>query len=210
MVINNNKINDFLVPHEISSGKLDYSRSIFTVNGLRSDTVGNMIIDNKYELIQPHPESQIYICPIRPNPQPTINELWFYNNCLSFFNEIPSIPIPEEPDFKKLDFQYLFGNPRYAKQYEMEYENKTEIIKRKPLRRYGIENIFYFDMLSNILSEIRESKQGVNTYIYFYLKIKSKYQNIEYSNQCSKARKEIALYASGLRQSDILSEYLSI
>lgn len=98
-----------LTPLLIRNGTLDYANFMLSMSGLLSDTVPWTNIDGKYQLIQQHPNSCIYVCPIKPNKQPSLKEIWDINDYLSYMNEIPSLPIPDETSFKDYGYEFLYG-----------------------------------------------------------------------------------------------------
>lgn len=196
-------------PKAILDGKLDFALYELSMNGLFADTVPDVDIDKRFQLVQPHPLSSIFVCPIVPSKQPTIEEIWDINDFLSFRNDIPSIPIPESTSFRNFEYEYLYGRAKHQKQLTLhnfdDGTKTTQIVN--PHKKYELENSTFIESQLNILSEVVSIKFGPLAGVLFYLQEQNK-TTIDSTKEFKPACKEIRFYAMAVRQSDFLSELL--
>ncbi len=198
-----------LTPTLISNGTLDFADYYLSMNGLLSDTVPWITIDKKFKVVQQHPGSIIYICPIVPNKQPTKEEIWAINDYFSYMNEVPSVPISENKSFKEYGYEYLYGRVKKS-QISTEYTIESEEVKtciQKPEKKYEVEDFYYNNTQLTILSNISELRFGPFSGVSFYIRNK-KIKNIYMEYEFKPIKKEVEIYAMALRQFDYLAEIL--
>lgn len=195
----------------IEKGEISQAHYTIWACGLESDTVKGVFIDRRIELVQPHPETRLYLCPITPNPQPNLIEAWFYCNCISYEHEIPAIVESTEADVEEFCHVYAHNGPSKAKEYFVEClgeESKTERGVDLPIPPKDISKHFLMGQILRIYDETREMRHGPLTAISFRTSHNRRLSYIDYTSLYGSVSKEIALYAAALRQADFLSEYL--
>ena len=200
-----------IVSPRVSSGEIDLAEYTICPCGLASDTVGDVIIDRCIALIQPHPESRLYLCPICPNPQPTIAEAWFYSDCIAYEHEIPALVDPTEAQLEDFRHRYLHNGPSEPRVIEIERiggDATKETFIKHPIPPEVLTQKFLVDQLLSILEEARELRHGPLTYVLFRTHRYRRRVYLDYSNWYGSVSKEISLYSAALRQADFLSEYL--
>lgn len=191
--------------------EIKLAKYVLTPFGLASDTVGDVTIDTRIALIQPHPDSELYLCPIIPNPQPDLSMAWFYADCIAFDHDIPVIVSPTPTDIRRFGFRYIYNGTQKTREISTHNVNTgaVSIIHRKSPSPETLAKLFFNDQLNGILSEIRELHHGPLTYIEFRHDGWNGRIDIPYTRAYSLASQEIHLYATALRQADTLSEYLA-
>jgi hypothetical protein len=178
--------------------------------GLASDNVGDVTVDDKIALIQSHPHSDIYLCPLTGEHQPTESIAWYYADCIAFEHDIPVIVLPNRSDFERFGYRYAVGGPARSKQEYVGRDESGQIIKRTVRAQSAKDAVrnFYTEQLCSIFSEVREIRQGPLTYVLFRHGTSGARLDLPYSNTYSSAIQEVHLYAVALRQADALSEFL--
>jgi len=177
----------------------------------RDYSVGDVIIDRRIALIQPHPESRLYLCPIRPHPQPTTAEAWFYNDCIAYEHEIPAIVDPTEEQLADFKHRYLHNGPSEPQKFNITTlgsDVKTEKFIRHPIPPETLSQTFLVNQLLLIFEETRELRHGPLTFVLFRTHRYRRRVYLDYSALYGSVSKEISLYSAALRQADFLSEYL--
>lgn len=199
-----------LVSPRVSSGEIDLARYSIYALGLAADTVGDVIIDRRIALCQVHPDSVLYLCPLCPNPQPTVAEAWFYCDCIAYHHEIPAIVEPTEEELSDFKHTYLHNGP--SKPRECSIIEPGVGVKEKfvvhPLPPEDVTRRFLFDQLLSILEETRELRHGPLTFVLFRTHRYQRRVYLDYSSRYGSVSKEISLYSAALRQADFLAEYL--
>lgn len=202
---------DSLLPPRVSSGEIELAHYTICPCGLASATVGNVIIDRRIALIQPNPESILYLCPLRPNPHPTNAEAWFYNDCISYEHDLPSIVCQSKEQVADYKHRYLHSGPSKPREYQIINLGKDVPPKkfvRHPIPPDALPQTFLVDQLLSILEETRELRHGPNTYVFFRTHRYRRRVYLDYSKLYGSVSKEISLYSAALRQADFLFEYL--
>jgi hypothetical protein len=198
--------NPRVLKHEIKLAKY-----VLMPFGLASDTVGDITIDTHIALIQPHPDPELYLCPLVPNPQPDLSTVWFYADCIAFDHDIPVIVSPTHADIRRFGFRYIYTGTHKTREITTHNVNNgtDSISHRKPPSPEALARLFFNDQLNNILSEIRDLHHGPLTCIEFRHDGWHGRVDLPYTQAYSLASQEIHLYSTALRQADTLSEYLS-
>lgn len=214
MTTKNNTIDidpSLLVPSRVSSGEIELAQYTIYPCGLSSDTVGDVIIDRRFALIQPHPDSLLYICPLRPNAQPTTAEAWFYNDCIAYEHEIPAIVAPTKEELSDFKYRYIHSGPSEPRESiikTLESNATHKKIIRHPIPPESLTHNFLINQLLSILEETRELRHGPMTFVLFRTHRYHRRVHLDYSSLYGAVSKEISLYSAALRQADFLSEYL--
>lgn len=150
--------------------------------GLAKDSIGNVIIDEKYALIQLWHDDVAAIVPLSGFEHPSFDEVVFYTDYLAYSHEIPAFVRPSKE------------------------RALTHPIERE---RANFINTTYYESLRTAYEIINSLRLGPLAYVYFrwpgfqetiHLPIATKYAHIS---------KEISLYSMALRQLDPLSEFLN-
>jgi hypothetical protein len=150
--------------------------------GLAKDSIGDVIVDEKYGLIQLWSDDVASIVPPNGFSHPSFDEVVFYTNYFAYSHEIPA---------------FLYPTKRKALTKPIE-KNKASFI-----------NQTNYEDLRNAYEIINSLRLGPLAYVYFrwsgfqeiiHLPITRKYSNVS---------KEISLYSTALRQLDPLSESLN-
>jgi hypothetical protein len=195
---------------------LKLAKHIICACGLASDTVGNVTIDGKVALIQPHPESILYLCPIKPNPHPSYQEACFFSDCIAYEHDIPAIVCPTSGEIRK--FKHRFIHYGDTKPQEMQVvsigqhaadKEEVTIHTVRPVGSELMTKTFYMPTLINILEEIRVLRHGPFTSILFKYYKNHCHIDLPFKKKYGQMAKEIHLYATALKQAETLSEYLS-
>lgn len=197
-------------PSRAKSREFKLAKFILTPFGLASDTVGDVTIDGSIVLIQPHPESELYLCPFRGKPHPGQSTAWFYADCIALDHEIPVIVSPSKTDIRKFGFRYIYSGtrePQEITQHNVDTGESSTYYRRAPppdelARRHFSDHLF------TILSEIRDFHHGPFTFVFFRHDGWNGRIDLPYTRNYSAASQEIHLYAAALRQADTLTEYL--
>lgn len=201
-----------LVPPRVSSGEIDLAHYTICPCGLASDTVGDVIIDRRIALIQPHPESRLFLCPLCPNPQPTTAEAWFYCDCISYEHEIPALVDPTKEQLADFRHRYLHNGPSEPRECHIDEScggnGTTKPFIRHPIHPEVLTQTFLVDQLLSILEETRELRHGPLTFVLFRTHRYRRRVYLDYSTWYGSVSKEVSLYSAALRQADFLAEYL--
>ena len=199
-----------LLPPRVTSGEIRLAKFVLTPFGLASDSVGDITIDGRVALVQPHPESELFLCPLAPNPQPDISTAWFYADCIAYDHDIPVIVRPTPGDIRRFGFRYIYSGTHRPQ--PVHYENfdtgESSIKYHKSLPPHHLAKLFFNEELFTILSEIRDFHHGPMTYILFRHEAWMRRLDLPYAHAYGAASQEIHLYAAALRQADTLTEYL--
>ena len=210
----NNKEMEIPISPEVASGEIQLAKYWLSPCGLASDTV-YATIDSKIALRQPHPNNEIYLCPIRNMPQPNYEEAWFYNDCIAYEHEIPSIVYPTKKEIQSFKHRYYHvGSLKPQRQTIInlndQNSNKIETYYTKPRSHQKLVDTFFIDDLLLILDQTRKLRQGPFSFILFKSYNLEKQINLNYTQDYLNVSKELILYSSSLRQADFLSEYLCL
>lgn len=178
--------------------------------GLASDTVGDITVDGEIALVQPHPDSDIYLCPLVGKSQPTESVAWYYADCIAYEHDIPVIVLPTGSDFERFRYRYALGGPGNSNRELVGRDHTGHTTKRTVpvLSAKRAIKRFYPEQLITILAEVREIRHGPLTYIVFRHGTSDTTVDLPYSNRYARAAQEIHLYSVALRQADALSEFL--
>jgi len=212
--MSNNHYIEMPFPPEITSGEIRLAKYWLCPCGLAADTVYDTI-DNKIALRQPHPNNTIYLCPIRDKPQPQYKEAWFYNDCIAYEHEIPSIVYPTKKELKSFKHRYYYigsSKPQKITTFHLSDEKETyetTYYTKLPSQQELIDRFFIDDLLI-ILEQIWQLRYGPYSFILFKTYNSKNQINLNYSQKYNKVSNELILYSSSLRQADFLSEYLCL
>lgn len=199
------------LPEQVVSGKIKLAHYTINPCGLASDTVGDVVIDRRIALIQPHPESNLYLCPLCPNPQPTSAEAWFYCDCIAYEHEIPAIVLPTEGEVSRFKYRYLHNGPSQPRDRHIVHlgQGTTEVFTEHPIPPRVLTKNFLLDQLLSIFEMTREFRHGPLTFVLFRTHRYRRRVYLDYSSLYGSVAKELSLYSAALRQPDLLSEYLN-
>jgi len=201
-----------LIPDRVRSGEIQLARYTIHACGMAPDTVGNVIVDRRIALVQPHPESTLYLCPLRENRQPTSAEAWFYSDCIAYEHEVPALVMPTGSEVSAFRHRYLHNGPSKPQECEVLHlgngPTSTEKLVRRPIPARRLTQAFLMDQLLSILEETREIRHGPLTFVLFRTHRRRRRVHLNYSAIYGSVAKEISLYGAALRQADFLSEYL--
>jgi hypothetical protein len=150
--------------------------------GLSSDCIGCVEIDDKYALIQVHPDNSLVVTPPVSKSLPRFTDLVFYANCLSYDHDLPSFISPVHP--KALRKPIEKGHSKYINQS-------------------------YYDNIGMAFEAIKAIRLGPLAYVNFRWPGFKKNIKINYTEKYSKVSQEVSLYATALKQIDPLSEFLN-
>jgi hypothetical protein len=200
-----------LLPARVRSGELKLAKYEICTFGLASDTVGDVIIDRRIALIQPHPESSLYLCPLSPHAQPTQTEAWFYCDCIAYEHDIPAMVLPTARELSQFKHRYLHSGPTKPRTETIVHvgdEEANETITRRPLPPQVVTRTFLLQQLTSILAETRELRHGPLTYVLFRTYRHKRRTHLPYSATYRSVAKELCLFSTALRQADFLAEFL--
>lgn len=200
-----------MLPEAVRLGYMRLARYLICACGLASDTVGDVEIDGRIAVVQPHPDSSLYLCPLGSRPHPTYTEALFYSDCISYENETPSVVYPTRKEISSFPFLYAYNGPSKPKaimQTDFPSGRQTKYL-RKPIDPRKLVMQTYVDSVINVLELTRELKHGPLTYILFRTFGRQDKVDLKYSVTYGRVAKELSLYSSALKQPDLLSEYLS-
>lgn len=199
-----------MTPAPVRSREFKLAKFILTPFGMTSDTVGDITIDESIALVQPHPETELYLCPFRSIPHPHLSTAWFYSDCIAYDHDIPVIVSPSPADIRKFGFRYIYSGTR--ERQEIHYHNldtgESSTHYRRSLPPEKRAQLHFGDQLYTILSEIRDFHHGPLTFIFFRHDGWNGRKDIPYTRNYAATSQEIHLYAAALRQADTLTEYL--
>ncbi len=150
--------------------------------GLASDSIGAVIIDEKYSLIQIHPSYITAIIPLINIESPSFNEVVFYTNCLAYLHEIPA-----------------FVRPARGKAL-------VEPIEKEKI---SFTNNAYYEAIGIAYENINSLRLGSLAYVYFRWMDFEKITRLPLTLKYAALSQEISLYSTALRQLDPLSEFLN-
>jgi len=207
-----NRIESILrVPERVRSGELRLAKYCIYPLGLASDTVNDVVIDRRIALIQQHPESILYLCPLRQNPHPTAAAAWFYCDCIAYEHDIPAIVYPTPSELSEFRYRYIHNGPTKSRPMQIEHLGKkhwTETFIKRPMQAKTITRLFLMDQLLSVFDEARQIRHGPLTFVLFRTHRQHRRVYLDYSNWYGKAAKEISLFSTALRQPDFLAEFL--
>jgi hypothetical protein len=149
--------------------------------GIANDSIGQVIIDSKYALVQLYKSDSTAITPLVSINQPTFSTVVFYTHCLTYLHDIPGFVWPA---------------------------NGKALTKPIEIGRADYLNQSYFDALRTAYEAINSFRFGPLGYIYFRCPGFSEKCNLSLSLKYSIVSQEIALYSTAVRQLDPLSEFL--
>jgi hypothetical protein len=165
----------------MTAARLKKPKYFIELVGVAFDSIGQVIIDGKYALLQFRRSDSTAIIPLAGIDQPSFSEVVFYTHCLSYLHEIPAFVWPAK------------GNA-FTKPIEKE---KVDFLNKS-----------YFDDLHTAYELINSFRLGPLAYVYFRFSGFSDVVNLRFSPKYAMASQEIALYSTALRQLDPLSEFL--
>lgn len=203
-------LRDFLTPPRIKSGEIRFAKHTIWACGLAADTVHDVTVDGKIELIQSHPDSELCLCPRRGHPHPSFSDAWFYCDCIAYEHDLPAVVYPQTSELRRLRYRYIHSGPRKPKPLVICSVDTGEatvvepLKKRKPLRAEE----FYVKHLLAILDELRAMRHGPLSYVLFRHYKEWDPVDLPYTSQYGPTAEGIHLYAGALRQTDALAEYL--
>lgn len=201
---------ELLLPPRVLSGEIKLAKYVLCPFGLASDTVGDITLDNKIVLIQPHPQNLLYLCPLTPNPQPTEPLAWYYADCIAYEHDIPVIVHPTRGDFNRFRYRYLHSGATQSQEITIVHNDSGKTTKHisRPWQPGEVPKSFYANQLCQILEEIRELRHGPLTYVLFRHADTSGRLDLPYLTEYGPVAQELHLYATALRQADTLGEFL--
>jgi hypothetical protein len=177
---------------------------------LAGDSVGDVTLDGRMALVQSHPDGCLCLCPLKPNPQPSEQEAWFYSDCISYEHDIPVVVYPRPGDFVRFKYRYAYVEPQRNRTVSTVHIPGGVVTKGtvRPLTALKAVKQYYTEQWLTILTEICSLNLGPLTCVLFRSPGFGKTVDLPYSNRYQRVRTEIHLYATALRQADALSEYL--
>lgn len=199
------------LPARVLSGELRLAKYQICPFGLASDTVGDVIIDRRIALIQPHPQSILYLCPLSPHPQPTQTEAWFYCDCIAYEHDMPAMVLPTAGELSRFKHRYLHSGPTKPRTETIEHLGDGEAdytFTRRALPPQVVSRTFLLQQLASILEETRELRHGPLTYVLFRTHRRQRRTHLAYSETYGSVAKELHLFSAALRQADFLAEFL--
>lgn len=190
--------------------KIRLAKYVLCPVGLASDTVGDVTIDGKIALIQPHHEYDLNLCPLKPNPHPTELEAWFYSDCISYEHDIPVIVYPRPSDFNRYNYRFAYNSRSRPKEIHIHKVTRSKVSKHiiPPVNALRDVKLFYTEQLLQILGSIYGLKLGPLTCTLFRTPGFSNTVDLPFSKRYARVPQEIHLYATAQRQADTLSEFL--
>lgn len=198
-------------PDRIRSGELKPAIYELCACGLSSDTVHDVIIDERIALVQPHPDASLFLCPLRAQPQPSLDEAWFYADCIAFEHDIPALVIPTRGQLSRFNHRYYHNGrtrPRRVEIVSFDPARPTLHYVEKPVHPRAAIRHNLLGQILDVLTLTREMRHGPMTYVLFRTYMKRDREYIPYSSLYRGASIEMGLYAAALRQSDFLAEFL--
>lgn len=147
--------------------------------GLRSDSVMNVVLDEKYQLVQPHPTYSLAIVPLPGISHPSLEEVVFYANCIAFDHDMPIAVV-----------------------------QKRGRSPRRPLHGGRAPYDSYVQDLAMVGEALWSMKLGALSVIEFRWDGLLQPVNLQYSSKYAPAAQELSLYHTALWQVDPLSEFL--
>lgn len=198
------------LPGAVLDDTMKLAKHVICVSGLASDSVGEVTIDGRIALVQAHPESALYLCPLTPHSHPSYAKAWFYADCVSYEHDIPAVVYPQDSEFNKFGYRYVHSGPTKPQEhwiYEMSGRKKEKFIEQ-PVSPAEISMQYYMDHLILILEYTRQLRHGPRTFVFFRTYDCHREIDLPYTQVYGSVEKEISLYAAALRQADFLSEYL--
>lgn len=201
---------EFLVPEAVRVGVMKLAKHIVCACGIADGSVGDVTIDQTVALIQPHPESVLYLCPLTPYSHPTYAKAWFYSDCISFEHEVPSVVYPQDSEFNSFRYTFVHSGPTKPQEQTIYHipDGSTEKFVEPPVQPAQVSKRYFMDQLLMMLDTVRELRYGPLTYVLFRTHDKADEVDLPYTTMYGDVEKEIGLYAAALRQGDFLSEYL--
>ena len=160
------------------SKKAEYS---IDLTGLAINSVGQVIVDEKYALVQLYKTDIIAIVPPEKHDHPSFDEAVFYTNFFAYSHEIPT-----------------FLSPPKGKALIKPIENT----------RASLINDNYYNSLRIAYESINSLRLGPLGYVYFRWPGFEKTTYLPITSKFAIASKEISLYSTAIRQLDPLSEFL--
>lgn len=151
------------------------------LTGLALNSVGQVIIDEKYALIQLHGTDIVAIVPPEKQNHPSFDEVVFYTNFFAYSHEIPT-----------------FLNPAKGK----------ALIKPIEKERAKLIDDNYYSSLRTAYESINSLRLGPLGYVYFRWPGLDETTHLPITSKYAIASKEISLYSTAIRQLDPLSEFL--
>lgn len=199
-----------LLPGAVRDGKMKLAKHSICACGLADSTVGDVTIDGRIALVQPHPQSTLYLCPLAPNPYPSYGKAWFYSDCIAFEHEIPCVVYPQDSEFNSFRYSFVHSGPTRPQKHEIHHtdSNTRETFVVPPAEPSAVSRRHFMDQLLMILGLVHEQRYGPFTYVLFRTYQETEETDLPYTKMYGSLEKEISLYASALRQGDFLSEYL--
>jgi hypothetical protein len=149
--------------------------------GLAIDSIGQVIIDNKYALIQLHAEDSAAIVPPVGMDPPSFDEVLFYTNFLAYAHDIPAFIWPDKG---------------------------RALIKPIERGRASYINQSYYISLRSAYEAVNSFRFGPLTYVYFRWPGFNETTHLPLTVKYSLVSKEVGLYSTAIRQLDPLSEFL--
>ena len=142
-------LNKWLRPARVVSGEIRLAKHVLCAFGLGSDTVGDVTLDGRVALIQPHPESDLYLCPLTPHPHPSELEAWFYCDCIAYEHDIPVIVYPKPSDFDRFKYRYIYSGPSKPQEVEVMHFDSDDVERftRPPKSASRVTELFYTEQL---------------------------------------------------------------
>jgi len=196
--------------------RLKLAKRVICACGLASDTLGEVTIDDKVALVQPHPESTLYLCPLASNLHPSYQQAWFFSDCIAYEHDIPTIVYPMASELRRFGYRFVHYGPTKPRKVHVvsvgKMGNTNDDVKTHAKRPLGAElttRAFYLPTLIRILEEIRELRHGPLTFVLFRHYDNHDRIDLPFTKKYGPVAQEIHLYATALRQADALSEYLA-
>jgi len=149
--------------------------------GLAIDSIGQVVIDNKYALIQLHHDDAAAIVPPEGSSHPSFDEVLFYTNCLTYAHDIPVF---------------------------IRVANGKALTKPIERGRASYIDWLYYDSLRSAYEAINSFRLGPLGYVYFRWPGIYGTTPLSLTSEYSSVSKEISLYSTAIRQLDPLSEFL--
>jgi hypothetical protein len=150
--------------------------------GLAKDSIGDVIIDEKYALIQLWSSDVAAIVPPAGRHHPSFDEVVFYTNFLAYSHEIPAFMYPEK-------------GKALTKPIE---KGRTSFIDQS-----------YYASIRTAYEIINSLRLGPLAYVYFRWSGFRETMHIPVARRYSNVSREISLYSTAVRQLDPLSEFLN-
>jgi hypothetical protein len=192
------------------------AKHIICACGLAPNTVCDVTIDGKIALVHSHPEPALYLCPIAPNHHPTYQQACFFSDCIAYEHDIPAIVYPTLSQLSQFRYRFIHYGKTKPQEIQVVSVGKDardkEEVTTYTAQPFGSElttKTFYIPTLINILEEIRVLRHGPFTSVLFKYGKNDGHIDLPFTSKYGEVAQEIHLYATALKQTDILSEYLS-